>query len=136
LVNVSSEISEWKGIKLDLAKDILKNRFIIQMQSWINCIQTARRYGELMPESYYEVKYENLCTNPVKEFEKICRFLNVDFRPEAQDFIIRHAHKKAIGKWKHLNLTDSEWDDYKNAINLGRDLLEKLGYNNILNERP
>jgi hypothetical protein len=45
-------------------------------------LQASKKY----PESFYFIRYEDLVTDPVANFRKICEFLNIDFVPEVFDF--------------------------------------------------
>lgn len=50
---------------------------------WRSCVEAiAESAQRLGPESFYEIRYENLCANPEAELRKLCKFLGEDFAPE------------------------------------------------------
>lgn len=122
-----SELDKWNGVRLD-RKGILRNKYLIQMQSWIQYIKTARRYGESMKNSYYEMKYENLCNNPVKEVERLFKYLNIKMKPKTKQYLTDNVSKERIGKWKNTDLRGDKAKDFKNAVEHGKLLLKNLGY--------
>ena len=81
-----------------------------------------------MKGSYYEVRYEDMCFNPLQEVEKLFEFMNISMKTETSKDLSTQVHTKGIGKWKKLQLTDEESGDFQNAIDFGKPLLEELGY--------
>src|SRR3989338_490044 len=51
---------------------------------WVKAITTIRSLNKSV--KYYEVRYEDLISQPQREIEKICQFIEVDFSPEMLKF--------------------------------------------------
>ena len=49
---------------------------------WKLCQKKIERQKKRFPENYYSVKYEDLVNNPQTELEKMCAFLNINFKNE------------------------------------------------------
>jgi hypothetical protein len=57
------------------------------------------------PELIYSLKYEDLATEPEREFENICRFLGIDYNPSVMSFYKKKAEiEKAYSGSDDLNL--------------------------------
>jgi hypothetical protein len=50
-------------------------------QRWTDDVAGARETGRRRPESYAEVRYEDLVADPGGVMEKLCRFLDIEFQP-------------------------------------------------------
>lgn len=124
----NSEIKCWRNIELNRKKDIVDNRFAIQMKSWINCIETSRQFGSTMKDSYFEIKYEDLCRRPLNVIEKLFRYLDLRMTSEARAFLKTETTTDRIGKWKTCEYQASKSRDFKAAVEIGKPLLRKLGY--------
>jgi hypothetical protein len=48
---------------------------------WVQRITETRRQGQGMP-FYLEVRYEDLIAHPVRELQRICRFIDLPYAPE------------------------------------------------------
>ncbi|MFH1308285.1 MAG: sulfotransferase [archaeon] len=60
-------------------------------KNWIQTINAIRQLRKL--PNYYEIRYESLLTDPVKEIKGICKFLNLKYNKKMLDF-----HKNITGK--------------------------------------
>jgi len=63
------------------------------VMQWKKSVRQISKLAEKHPESYLQVRYEDLVRNPVTTFEKICDFLQVEFSAELLD---PHYRKRAI----------------------------------------
>jgi hypothetical protein len=60
---------------------------VFAARSWIRRMAVARSTGgQLEPESYLELRYEDLVVDPEQQLRRICRFLNEEFHPKMLDF--------------------------------------------------
>jgi hypothetical protein len=50
-------------------------------QRWTDDVTSARTAGRRRPETYAEVRYEDLLADPGGVMEKLCRFLDIEFQP-------------------------------------------------------
>ncbi len=50
-------------------------------QRWRNDVLAAREHGMEYPDSYLEIRYEDLLENPKSELSRVCSFLGVCFNP-------------------------------------------------------
>lgn len=122
------KIRQWQGIDLFSSQDLIKNKYKIQMHSWMNYVETGRKYGRQFKDSYYEFKYEDFCRNPVEEITKVFSFLDVKVQPEMLTSLKNRLHQQSIGKWKQVNFNATEYEDFMNALEWGKPLLKELGY--------
>lgn len=104
------------------SETVNKFRNELEMQHWV----TAVRYGMLgrkYENRYLEIKYEDICTNPIESFSKIFDFIDVPFLETTKEWVKDNARMGRIGKWK--NLTEVEM---KVPMEIGGGLLKELGY--------
>jgi len=112
---------DYKGHPLT-SETVNKFRNELEMLHWV----TAVRYGMLGREyenRYLEIKYEDICTNPIESFSKIFDFIIVPFLETTKEWLKENAQSDRIGKWK--NLTEEEM---KAPMEIGGGLLKELGY--------
>ncbi len=50
-------------------------------QRWTDDVTSARAAGRRRPDTYAEVRYEDLLADPGGVMEKLCRFLDIEFQP-------------------------------------------------------
>ncbi|MEM9305036.1 MAG: sulfotransferase [Pseudomonadota bacterium] len=118
----------WRGIDLDDADAIHRNRFLLQMKSWMTCVSAGRSFGRAAPDSYLEVRYEDLCTQPQVEAGRAFEFLGIEMVDETREFLAKAPRRTAIGKWHEWPFTPEERADFDAAVTLGTPLLTELGY--------
>lgn len=123
-----SDNDHWNDIDLNNFKDISRNRYLLQMQSWRYCIETARKYSLDMADSYMEVKYEDFCHQPVEEMQNVFQFLGQSMTPETEHFLQTGIRTGRIGKWHDVKFDTTSKRDFDNSVEHGRDLLMQLGY--------
>lgn len=121
-----------------------RKRLAAFARSWSSEVAEAVERGpELLGERYYEVRYEDLLTEPEEEVERLLRFLNADASPETvrgcieatgfekassrrqgQEDSSSVSHRKGIsGDWKNV-FTE---EDRRNFRKHAGDLLVRLG---------
>jgi hypothetical protein len=93
----------------------------LEMIHWVTSVSVAMR-GRRFSERYLEIRYEDLCTDPVATLGSVFGFLDVPFRDEARRWIEQHASARAIGKWRGRE------SELASAISIGEPLLKELGY--------
>ena len=123
----ASQLRSYNGIPLD-RRNVLGIKYRLGMLSWINHIETARRYGREIPDDYYEVRYEDLCLNPFRTLEQMFEWLGVGMSEAARDYAQSQAKVGSIGKWRQVALAHRECVDYSQAVEIGSPLLNELGY--------
>lgn len=121
-------LSNWRGLNLSDRQHLTENRFLLQMQSWINCINFARRFGEGLSDDYRELRYEDLCANPVAEARLLSESLGMPLRPGVETFLERAVSRSQMRKWERVRFTMRESRDFANAVEWGTPLLRELGY--------
>ncbi len=112
---------------------------------WKESINYVRSFGESNPESYLEIRYENLVSSPSKIIQIICDFLNIDFMeqmldPESiphkmgdvEEFnhhnnVYAPINTKSIGKGRH-NLSENELSRLSDILNK---TLRKFDYSQV-----
>ena len=106
---------------------------------WKRNVQLGREAGQqLGPELYYEMRYESLVANPLKECEELCRFLAL---PHDMSMLRFHEGRtksepglSAKKAWLPVTSGLRDWRDQMPAEDLERfealagDLLEELGF--------
>jgi hypothetical protein len=98
------------------------------------CIWAWRRHVEaaltashsLPPQQYYEIRYEDLATQPRLEAERLLEYIEISEPTSCKSFheSISHASPNSIGKWRH-ELTKIELDQIMEEAG---SLLRDLGY--------
>ncbi len=104
------------------SETVNKYRNELEMLHWV----TAVKYGMLGREyknKYLEIKYEDICTNPIESFSIIFDFINVPFLETTKEWLKKSTYSNRIGKWRNL----SE-EELKAPLEIGGKLLKKLGY--------
>ncbi len=92
------------------------------MQHWVPAVKYGM-LGRKYENRYLEIKYEDICTNPIESFSMIFDYINVPFLETTKEWLKVNARTDRIGKWK--NLSDEEM---KAPMEIGGGLLEELGY--------
>jgi hypothetical protein len=125
----AADIKRWHGVNLRDHASIAQHRYLLQMQSWVHCVSTARRIGEDIGSAYLELRYEDFCHRPRREVRKLFSFLDLSPSSELLDAVANAVSTTRIGKWQHVAFeTPAEAEDFAAAVSHGHDLLEELGY--------
>lgn len=120
-----SAMRSWQGIDLADPEQLMRHRFLLQMQAWVFSVTTARGFGASLGGDYIEIRYEDMCARPDDTFRHLCSRLNL---PCEADIAAPHwAFAKPPG-WRHRRLTLREARDFDQALSHGTALLCELGY--------
>ena len=88
---------------------------------WKEHIMYARHLSKLYPNSYFELKYEALLTNPAHEILRLSKFL---FLQPSEDMLNYDLNKSSMGRWKK-QFTTHDKETFKQFAG---DMLIELGY--------
>ena len=94
----------------------------LEMQHWVTAVTFGLR-GRAYGDRYLEVRYEDVCADPIMQFERIFHFLDLPFRSGTRTWLTKCVYRTRVGKWRHL--PREKIDD---ALAIGADLLRQLGY--------
>ncbi len=115
--------SSWWGIPLQ-ADAVERYRDAFEMHSWVQFVRTARQYGRALgPDRYLELRYEEMCSDPVRTICQAFGFAGLEMSPVVREFVAATARTDRIGKWKTLPP-----ERIAGTISIGQSLLEELGY--------
>lgn len=79
-------IRDPRDYSLSVGKAWNKNAFRAA-ERWRHTIEKARLSGNSFPDDYYEIKYEELLSNPKKELEKICHFIGCAYSHQMESLL-------------------------------------------------
>ena len=113
--------SSWRGAPLD-ANTVSAHRNELEMQHWVTAV-TFGLQGRAYGDRYLEVRYEDVCADPLGQFERIFAFLDMPFLPATRAWLEKSVHCGRIGKWRRLPS-----EEVAPALSVGEDLLRRLGY--------
>jgi hypothetical protein len=117
-----SGVREWRGLDLRSPSGLVDHRFLIQAKSWITCVTRARAHGQALGDDYYEIRYEDLCRDPMTATQDLAAWLKVPLRRQP------NVRADLVGKWQNASLSMRERRDLKNGFELAAPLLKILGY--------
>jgi len=69
----------------------------LEMLYWVTAVSYGIK-GRKYDDRYLEVKYEDICTDPLQTIQKIFDFLEIPFLKSTQRWIKENAHSNRIGK--------------------------------------
>ncbi|MDQ7051660.1 MAG: sulfotransferase domain-containing protein [candidate division KSB1 bacterium] len=116
-----TDVDSFEGEPLE-KRWIKKLRNELEMQHWVTSVEYGLR-GKSYADRYLEVKYEDICHNPIEIFQKIFDFLEVPFQESTKEWLKKAVSPRRIGKWCHLPP-----QALKRPLEIGGHLLEKLNY--------
>ena len=133
-LNKVSEIGIWhkiNGINVPYwVPDIEKTDFTTMSKyercvlMWREMVLKAKAIKEILPkERYYEVKYEDLVLNPIKESEGLARFLGKELSTKAKKKLAK-AYSTSVG----ISKSRVNPEKIAKANYLAGNLLRELGY--------
>jgi hypothetical protein len=115
-------IRKWRGLDLTCPSGLSSHRFLIQARSWVTCVEQAQIYGQTLGEDYYELRYEDLCLDPMVATRRLFAWLKL---PLLQ---LSEIRSDRLNRWQNTSLSTREKNDFDDAIELSSPLLRKLGY--------
>ena len=83
-----------------------------------------RARQNLPPEDTLEIRYEDICQNPVKVFQTATEFSGLEWSPKFEAAIQRFTFKSADYKWRE-HLTQTQQEMLNDCLG---DTLRKYGY--------
>ncbi len=116
-----SEVTHFRGEPLG-PEVIERYRTELELQHWITAVRFGMQ-GRSRPGQYLEVRYEDLCREPVPTLERVFAFLRLPLGDAAREWISGAARTDRIGKWRALPSETLE-----PLIAPARELLTQLGY--------
>jgi hypothetical protein len=115
-------VRQWCGLDVGSPAVLAEHRFRIQVQSWVTCVTRARAYGELLPDDYYEIRFEDLCRDPAGKAKELFSWLDLPFRRPPELVAAR------MQSWRDARLSLREQRDFESASELAAPLLRLLDY--------
>ncbi|MDM8559220.1 sulfotransferase [Candidatus Parabeggiatoa sp. HSG14] len=94
----------------------------LEMQHWVTAVRYGLK-GRAYNGRYLEVRYEDICQNPLPIFEHIFDFIEMPFLKTTKDWLTQIVYKAKIGKWKTLPTNELE-----KPLQIGHSLLKELDY--------
>jgi len=94
----------------------------LEILHWVTAVNYGLK-GRAYNERYFEVKYEDICQEPLSIFTQIFDFIEVPFLATTKTWLTQAVYNTKIGKWKNL----SE-EQLKKPLEIAEPLLKKLGY--------
>ena len=114
--------SRWPGIDGDVAKLPLA---ALCAKQWVIQVETALyQKNQLRPDSYMEIRYEDLVIEPQKVFDEVRLFFELGFDQNFDDWVRVTVDDSRTEKW-HENLNDQQLNL---VLEQSSDLLNRLGY--------
>jgi hypothetical protein len=115
------DTNDYKGHSLT-SENVNKFRNELEMYHWVTAVNyglMGRKYNN----RYLEMKYEEICVNPIESFSKIFDFIDVPFLETTKEWLKKSTYSNRICKWKDLPKEELEA-----PLEIGKELLVKLGY--------
>ena len=116
-----TDVDEFQGYPLN-EKTVALYRNTLEMLHWKLAVGFGLK-GRSYADRCLEVKYENVCESPLREFQKIFDFLELPFRDATKDWLTESVRTDRIGKWRGLST-----EELKLPLEIGGSLLDELGY--------
>jgi len=114
-------VNKFNGEKLDKV-NILKYRTELELIHWQTVVEfgmTLRTYKD----QYLEIRYEDMCHDPVKTLDQISEFIGVPFKDKVKKWAINNVSTARIGKWKN-----EDGREMNKIIALAKPTLDRLRY--------
>jgi hypothetical protein len=117
-----TDLREWAGLDLGSPVALMENRFLLQAQSWATCVARARAYGLALGDDYFELRFEDLCEDPLGQSQRLFVWLGLPLRQAAE------LSSDRARSWRSARLSLSERRDLGRGSELAAPLLAVLGY--------
>ena len=102
-----------------------ESRLSICARNWVRELEELRaQLAQVAPDRLFELRFEDLLRSPIRELERVVRFLGLDYSPGYRDAIEALRLGPVKDKWK------SDWDERQLACVLdeAQPMLRDLGY--------
>lgn len=117
--SMGPKIRDWKKLKREMG------RLEFTALTWRECVTAAREFGRHLPsDRYYEVRFEDLVSQPETTVPRLLEFLNLPPSREVDAFIANQVDRSVSGKW----LGRLSQDDLERILPFIGDLCSELGY--------
>jgi hypothetical protein len=116
------------AIDLDDRRQLVEHRFVLQMQSWVHCVTTARAHGRALGDRYLEVRYEDLCLRPGDVVPALLERLGLPLGERARAWIDGGFVACRLRRWSAMRFTPAEARDFAAAEVHGAPLRRELGH--------
>ncbi len=94
----------------------------LEMLHWVTAVRYGLK-GRAYTGRYLEVKYEDICQNPISVFEQLFDFIGIPFLATTRTWLQQAVYHTRMAKWKTLSA-----DELKKPLEIGGPLLRELGY--------
>jgi len=94
----------------------------LEMLHWLTAVKYGLK-GRAYTGRYLEIKYEEICQNPIPVFEQLFDFIGVKFLTTTQAWLQQTVYHTRMAKWKTLPA-----EQLKNPLEIAGSLLKELGY--------
>jgi hypothetical protein len=94
----------------------------LEMLHWVTAVRYGLK-GRTYTDRYLEVKYEDICQNPIPVFEQLFDFIGIPFLATTRTWLQQAVYHTRIAKWKTLPA-----EELKKPLEIGGPLLRELGY--------
>jgi Sulfotransferase family len=119
---------QWPGVDVHDRVNLVANRFVVQVHSWLACVSSACHYGADLGTDYHELRYEDLCASPVAVARVLLDRLGLRLSDSAEAFLTQDVTVSRCRKWETARFSAREARDFQAAVRLARPLLRELGY--------
>lgn len=114
--------SRWPGFDNDVANLPLA---AVCAKQWVLQVKAALDQKKMLkPNSYFEIRYEELVDNPKKIFDDIRRFFQLDADQNYDRWVQSVVDSSRTKKWEH----DLSAEELNQVLHESSDLLKCLGY--------
>lgn len=132
LLNQNGIRSKKIDVRREKRKNMMEHRFWIQAKTWkehCRMLDKLREEKILEPARVFEIRYEELCTNPFFVLENLFEFLEMPFSSEMRAKTGSLFHTKSIGKYRNFQdyVSDSK-ENFEEIFGFMTPELIKLGY--------
>ena len=116
-----AKVNQFEGQTLT-TETIATYRNELEILHWRTAVEYGLR-GRAYEGRYLEVKYEDICQNPIAKFTQIFDFLHLPFLETTKIWLQQTVYHSRIGKWQSLAKEKME-----KPLEIAAPLLKQLGY--------
>ncbi|HLB96088.1 MAG TPA: sulfotransferase [Acetobacteraceae bacterium] len=90
-------VRSWHGMRLDHAA-YERHSHLFNARHWRECVRLGRAFGAMLGPAYREVRYEQLCADPVQQARSLLAWLDHDADETALASLAESVITRSIGK--------------------------------------
>ena len=90
-------VRSWRGMRLDHAA-YERHNHLFNAWHWQECVRLGRAFGSMLGPAYREVRYEQLCADPVEQARSLLAWLGQDGDETALATLAERVDSRSIGK--------------------------------------